>query len=83
MDGKVSATSDPKNGRRLVQADVAKQPTFLLNKKNRYYYDVGLEQSLVSEGNISASSLGGATGKTTSFMFVFTPNTKPQQHHHS
>ena len=73
-DGKVSATSDPKNGRRLVQADVAKQPTFLLNKKNRYYYDVGLEQSLVSEGNISAGSLGGTTGKTTSFMFVFTPN---------
>jgi hypothetical protein len=57
----------------VVQADTAKQPTFLLDKHNKYYYDITLAQSLVSEGNISARSLGGATGTTTSFMFVFTP----------
>jgi hypothetical protein len=37
---KVSATTDPKNGRQLVQADTAKQPTFLLDKHNKYYYDI-------------------------------------------
>jgi hypothetical protein len=73
VGNKVTATIDPKNGRQLVQADTAKQPTFLLDKHNKYYYDIALEQSLVSEGNISARSLGGATGTTTSFMFVFTP----------
>jgi hypothetical protein len=56
-----------------VLSDTTKQPTFLLNKHNKYYYDITSVQSLVSEGSISARALGGATGRTTSFMFVFTP----------
>jgi hypothetical protein len=37
VGNKVAATTDPKNGRQLVQADTAKQPTFLLDKHNKYY----------------------------------------------
>jgi hypothetical protein len=49
VGNKVAASTDPKNGRQLVQADTAKQPTFLLDKHNKYYYDITLAQSLVSE----------------------------------